>query len=714
MDRFFHPHSIVVIGVSASETNMARFIVYNCKKWGFPGAIYAVGPRGGSVYGVDIHPDLEQVPDGVEMAVILTPSRVVPDLLETCGKKGITRVVIESGGFSEFDDQAVGLEQQCLDIARRHGIRLVGPNGIGLVYPRHGIALPFTPFENPIPQGDVSILSQSGGVAIHLILEMVRQGQGLCKLVSLGNKLDLDEVDFVRYLLEDPETRIIVLYLEGLSRARELMELATRADKPIILLKSSVGTFGARAARSHTAALSQDDAVVEAAMKQAGILRVGETAELVLAAKALRMPPMKGNRVAVVSRSGGHAILVADALERDGFSLPTFHPSVLEVARKALRANVIQLNNPLDVGDIFDFPAYLSILESILEAGDHDGILFLHTYRVEPQRQVARQIMQGIEELAARHDKPISCCLVTLAEELRALRSISAYPLFEMPEEAAHALRLSRNHCQRTRHPFTARLATEPVPSIPFPTDIQAALKSSGWLPLPDATRILEHIGIPVPRWGLATHPQQAIDLSNNIGEPVVLKALSSRLLHKSDADAVSLDLKGAQAVGDGYRQLVERVTRWLAGHLLLSMVSTEQDKPIELDGVLVQQQAKEGLEVIVGGRRDETFGPIVLFGMGGILAELLQDVSIRVAPADRAVVREMISQTRAARLLDGYRGQPVRDREALEEILLAISRLLTQHPEIQEIDCNPVRLYPMGQGALALDVRIRVGGDDP
>ncbi|MFH2007662.1 MAG: acetate--CoA ligase family protein [bacterium] len=694
MKSFFAPASIVVFGVSAKETNLAQYILQNCRTWGFTGPLYAVGSRRGEIHGVTIHEALSEIADPIELAVVLMPAALVPQALEACGLHGVRRVIIETGGFGELSDEALVLEQECLDIAARHSLRLMGPNCIGTINIRHGVALPFGPMESAPKLGDLSFASQSGGVGIHLLIRLGEEHIGMAKFASVGNKLDVNEADLLEYLLQDPETGRVLLYLEGLSEGRRLLELAAGASKPVIVFKASTGQIGARTAQSHTKALSSDDAVVEAAFRQVGIHRVHETREVGFAVKASRLAPMRGNRLAVISRSGGHACIVADAVEADGFELPPFDDAVKDATRAALRAGVIRMRNPLDVGDIFDFPAYARIARAVCEAGQHDGIVFVHTYRSEAQRLVSRPLLEELDRLADRYGLPIACSLATAQDEVRLVQSLVRLPIFDTPEEAVHALRLARDRYRSTA-PGIRPLDGAPTHVTPsLGQRLSTLAERPGWLDMEDCLDVLGQLGVVTPRWTVARSADDAAAAAD--WGPVVLKALAPELLHKTEAGGVELGCSGAEDIRRGYHALLARVA--------------EAAPAASVEQVLVQQEAREGIEVIVGGRQDPTFGPIVLFGLGGTLAELHRDVAIRVAPIDRALALDQIAGSTAGLLLDGFRGRPAADREALIDLLCAVSELLVHAPEVQEIDLNPVRVFPTGEGASALDVRIRVG----
>jgi acyl-CoA synthetase (NDP forming) len=355
MDQLFSPRSIVVIGVSDDPANLGRVIAANLERFHFAGPVHLVGRRPASLDGRPIL-TMEQLPEGVNLAILLTPAATVPAYLEACGQKGIRWAVIESGGFSEYSLAGRRLEEECRVVAKRHGLRFVGPNCLGISSTACGLATSFLPTQpEEIRPGRVAIVAQSGGVIRTCAVVLAGGGLGVSKTVSVGNKADLKEADYLRYFLEDPETGMVVLYLESILDGKALVELARAGRKPVLVFKSNTGPASARAAASHTAALANDEQVIEAAFKQAGILRLRRFSEMTTTfGKVFAMPPVAGRRLAVFSRSGGHAIIAADAASEFGFDLPPFSLAVLEAARPYFRASIMDTNNPLDLGTVFD------------------------------------------------------------------------------------------------------------------------------------------------------------------------------------------------------------------------------------------------------------------------------------------------------------------------------------------------------------------------
>ncbi|MCU0580290.1 MAG: CoA-binding protein, partial [Desulfobacterota bacterium] len=416
MKKFFYPRSVAIIGVSNTPDNLARNIVHNLLAFQFTGEIYCVGLQGGVLFGQRIYPDIGRVPAEIDLAVILTPALTIPALLEQCGEKGIRRVVIESGGFREFAEERARLEQEILTVAQRHGIRFIGPNGIGNINMENGLCLPFMHLNREMRLGHISILAQSGGVGLSYIGFLGSENLGINKFTSMGNKLNVDENDLLEYLLEDPGTEVICLYLEGLSDGRRLMQILSTSRKPVLIHKSNVNPVSAAIAFSHTAALLSDNRVVDAALKQAGGLRVQDFEETINYLKIMTLPRLRGPRLAVISRSGGHAVVAADACSKYGFELPAFPRAFLEQFEKHFRASVIRLANPLDLGDLFDLPVYIQILEETLKRDDIDGALLIHGYRADVEKEDSRRMIQKAEELSRQYRKPVAVCI--FAEDL--------------------------------------------------------------------------------------------------------------------------------------------------------------------------------------------------------------------------------------------------------------------------------------------------------
>ena len=445
MREIFYPNSIAVVGVSSKPTNLGRNIVSNLIDFGFKGIVYAVGPNGGVIATRRIYHSVLDIPDQVDLAVILTPAHTLSRIFEDCGQKGIRWAVVETAGFREYGEKGRQIENEMVRVAEKYGIRFVGPNCIGVINMENGMSLPFLNIKTPDRPGDISIISQSGGVGISVMNLMANEGLELNKFVSAGNMLNIGAEELLAYFIEDNSTRLIFIYLEGIHNGRRLMEVARYSSKPILAFKSNVSNLGKRIAASHTASLSSDDKVVDAAFKQCGITRVHDATSLMNNLKILRLPPMRGKNLAVISRSGGHAIIAADACELSGFDLAEFPPDFIREIERHFRASVIKLTNPLDLGDLFDLDVYAQIIEQTLQQPWVDGVLFLHTSSQEEHAQT-RELIQRLEQFSGKHDKPVAVYISTADTEIAYLKKHFDLPIFTQVVETVRALGLSHKY----------------------------------------------------------------------------------------------------------------------------------------------------------------------------------------------------------------------------------------------------------------------------
>lgn len=694
MRAIFYPTSVAVIGVSEKADNLGRNIVGNLVEYGFQGVVYAVGPGGGTIETRRIYPSVEDIPDLVDMAVIMTPALTVPGILEACGRKGVRRAVIQTAGFREYDAGGQALEKEIDRIARQYGIRFVGPNCIGVINMENGLCVPFPRLRKFIKPGDVSVISQSGGVGMSVLNLMANEGLGLNKFVSVGNMQNLDAEDMLEYLITDPGTRVIFIYLESMRNGRRLMELARQSSKPVLVFKSNIGRLGQKIAMSHTASLTRDDRVVDAAFYQAGILRVRDATSLGNSLKILELPPMRGDRLAVISRSGGHAVIAADACELSGFQLAHFPESFLREIEKNFRASVIKLTNPLDLGDLFDLNVYAQIAEQTLQLEEVDGIVFLHTAISEAENRATRMLLERIIELVKKYDKPVAFYVSTSAQEVVNLKATYPFPIFTQVVETVRALEMS----YAAYHGMGKAQAREAMPGFSVDrTKVGSLIKSARAeqrdLLLTEALEVLEHFGIPTVRSVMAATVEEATAAAEKMGYPVAIKIVAEQVSHKSDVGGVQLNLRNGPAVAAACEDMLERIQKAYP--------------QARIDGVLVQPMITGGRELILGGRQDPQFGPVVLVGLGGIFVEIFAEVMVRVAPISLEVAREMIAGLRGAAILKGARGHQPSDTEALAQALLRLSQLLVDFPEIKEVDINPLRVFGAGEGCAALDARI-------
>ncbi len=693
MREFFYPKSVAVIGVSEKPDNLGRNIIGNLVEFSFSGIVYPVGPSGGFVQTHRIYRSIADIPDHIDLAVILTPAKTVPSILEECGQKGVRWAIIETAGFREYGAEGLKLEGQIEEVARRYGIRFIGPNCVGVINVDNGFCVPFLRLKKPADTGDVSLISQSGGVGFSVLNLMANEGISINKFVSVGNMLDVTAEDILEFMLEDQRTRAVFLYLESLRDGRRLMDIARRSTKPILVFKSNIGKLGKAIAASHTAALSSDDKVAEAAFKQADIVRVHDATSLLNNLKALRLPPMRGKNLAVISRSGGHAVVAADSSELSGFELAQLPQSFLDEIERHFRASVIKLTNPVDLGDLFDLDVYGQILEQTLLLPNVDGVVFLHTAS-EQEIETSRKLLERVMDLMKKYDKPVAYYVSTTAQEVNYLRQTYGFPIFTAVVETIRALEMSYRYYvrqQQIRH-------AEQTP--PFDVDkdavrhmIRRARQEQRDLLLSESMQVLGYYGIPTAVGVRAATMEDARQAAEQMGYPVAIKVISEQISHKSDVGGVQLNLRNAPAVEEAFEDMLSRIHTSYPG--------------AKIDGVLVQPMVTGGQELILGGRQDPNFGPVLLLGLGGIFVEVLEEVTLRVAPITRQEAFEMVDELRGAPILKGARGHKPSDIEALVETLLRLSQLLIDFPEIRELDINPMRVFQDNNGCRALDARI-------
>jgi acyl-CoA synthetase (NDP forming) len=691
MKQIFYPQSIVVIGVSERADNLGSNIIANLKTFQYPGELYAVGRESGEVYGVPVSASLDQVPDHLDLAVIITPAALVPHFTEICGRKGIRRVVVESGGFSEFSQEGKRLEQELLATVHKWNMRLVGPNCISVVNLRAGVCLPFAPLSPAFAlPGCAAVIAQSGGVSLTYMGMLSSVGVGASKVVSIGNKADLDETDYIEYLLADEESELICLYLESISDGRRLMELASSSSKPLIIHKANRTKASHSVAFSHTAALADDDRIVSAAFKQAGILRAEGFRDLVAIAQGLTLPPVLGDDLVIISRSGGHAVAAADAAERHGFRLTPLPESFTNAVRSYFRADVIALTNPIDLGVIFDFDIYAQIVEQCLHALSPSAILLINTYSVQEDTG-ALQLARRVGEIVQKENRPIAFCVYADTADPQMLQREIGIPVYDDIETALRGLASSRIWHAWRRQKSGIDLSY----SLDSTHASQANSGVTHALPLDQALVLCQQYGIHTAPWAVADDPSSAVRAAQEIGFPLALKLISDKATHKSDVGGVVLGVSDVASLRREVRAMTRRLKESELNHQEFRF--------------LLQSMIPGNIELVVGGKRDHAFGPVVMFGLGGIYVEVFQDVAFRVVPLSREQAEGMIDEVRASQLLKGIRGQRPVDREEIIQTLLAISRLMLENPHIVEIDINP--LMASAEGVVAVDARVMILG---
>lgn len=692
MKKFFYPESIVVIGVSLKRINLGHIIMTSNINLGFKGRVYGVGKEAGTLLDRPVYSSVADIPEVPDVAIIITPAKTVPGFMEECGKKGIKHIVIESGGFSEFSQDKKSLEEEVLGVARKYGMRVIGPNCIGTINNENQLFMPFAIFKNPLKTGHVSIVSQSGGVGDTYMRICNENHIFFNKFVAVGNKLDIDEVDCLKYFIEDPATKAILMYLEGFTRGRDFFNAAMKSDKPIVVQKSNRTPMSAKIAQSHTAALSASDDVVGSALHQAAVIRVKSEDELVIAAKTLMLPVMKGNRVAVLSRSGGHAVITVDACAKYGLELIEFPKEFIDKIKTLYDTNIIAHQNPLDLGEIFDYTIFTKILEETMKLPGVDGIIFNHLYQSSYEAEMSRTFLSGVSDLVRQHQKPVAVTLISDAQEILDISMNHPFPTFTSPLQAATALWGSLYYHKRKT--LRDNRGTEPNYDIDHATieTIKKTCTDEKRIPLTnEALRICSAAGI-MPVFGKTIYTPEDVD-SAEIPYPAVLKLLSRDASHKSDIGGVRVNLSGPEEVK---KALIE-----------MNNAVSQLPSPPKIDGFLLQEMAPNGHEFIVGGRQDSAFGPIVIAGLGGIYVELFKDRAIRLAPITKSIAIDMLQQLKSYKLFNGFRGSPPLDIDAFADMICRVAFLVSTHTEIREIDLNPVIVHEKGKGVSIVDARV-------
>ncbi|MFA6449015.1 MAG: acetate--CoA ligase family protein [bacterium] len=696
MEKLFYPESIAVIGVSERIDNFGKNIVKNLMDFQYEGKIYPVGQHEGNVQGLKIYQSVEEIPGKIGLAVFLIPSRFVPEHFAACAKKGVKRAVISSGGFSEFGAERAELENQLLSIAKENDIRFLGPNCIALINQDNGICLPFVRMSR-FPNGNVSLLTQSGGVGLGLIYMFASQNLGINKYVSLGNKLNIGEPDMIKFLETDKSTGVIGFYLEEINRGREFMEAVRGCTKPIVIMKTNTTEIGAKTAKSHTAAIANDDKIVDAAFRQVGVSRVSELDEIAPACKIFAMPPMKGNRIAIITPTGGYAVILADLCEKNGFVLPEFPKGFTDYVQKHVRAGVINLNNPLDLGDMFDLQMVSNTIMRALQEEEFDALMLSWIYMKNAGITAdSINIFPHLDKMLKLIPKPVVLSLVGNPADIAEIQKTTKYPIFTTPEESLHALKLLYDYSTKATDLRAQQPVIKEIDEKAIALILDAAAAEGRQELGMESLEILAAAGIPTAKTRLAATAAEAAEAASALGFPVAVKIASPDVLHKTEVKGIILNIYTVSECADAFTKLTEGVKKAMPESRVL--------------GVYVQKMAVSGREIVIGAKENESFGHVVLFGLGGIFVEALEDVALRVAPIGPMDADIMITEIRAKKVLGAFRGMEPADTEALKDILFRISTLVTKFPMIKELDINPVIAYEAGKGCLAVDARIILG----
>ena len=705
LERVLDAESVAVIGASKTVTKRGYQAIRTLVDENYEGRIYPVNPKEKIILGFRCYPSINDIEGPVDVALVATPARTVPAVLEQCGQKGVAGAVILAGGFGELGEEGRKLENEVIAVARRHNVRLIGPNTSGMMNLKKNLNL--VGLKNA-PRGDIALLTQSGNMALTLITEAkLKSRKGFTYYVGVGNEADIRFHEYLEFFRCDPDTRAILMYVEGMRDGRKFLQQAYRTtqEKPVVLLKSGRSSTGKRSAGSHTGALAGMSEVARGAFERAGIVVIENSDELFPAAETLSsLPPMRKNRVAILADGGGHATIAADLLTDLGMQIPVLAEKTQQRLRQVL-PDAASVPNPVDVaGGTDDNPAvFADCAKIILNDPNVDGLLIVGLFGgygirfAESLSFMEEDAAHRMGKLVAKRRKPIVLHSLFASEKPHSLDLLRYYgiPVYDSLDVACKCVGvlaqygryLSRYHAKTNFVLNWGQKASEEGRRI-----IAAALAEGRSALLEhEAKRLLRLHDVPVFQDRLAATADEAVQIAEEIGGEVVLKIVSPDILHKSDAGGVVLHVSGAKKVRRAFEHILKNARKY--------------NPAADIRGVIVSPMADVGVEVIIGTKVDDQFGPVIMFGMGGVLVEILKDVAFRVLPISPTTARQMIEEIRSAPMLNGYRGQAPCDKKALRRLLLKCSELIEAYPQIVEMDLNPVIAHE--KGVSIVDARI-------
>ncbi len=707
LDAIFSPKSVAVLGASTTPGKVGHDVFANILKGGYKGTLYPINPNAKAVLNVKAYPSVTDVPGDVDLAIVILPPRIALKAVEEAVEKGVKGMVIISAGFREVGGEGLEIENRIVSICKKAGVRVVGPNCLGVINPLPSVSLNAS-FSARMPAyGNISFISQSGALCTAVLDFAADRDFGFSKFISIGNKADVDELDLLRYLHDDPNTKVIMIYLEELRRGREFIESAKEITSgyrstPILAIKSGRTGAGARAAASHTGSLAGSEAIYDAVFKQSGIIRADSIDELFDFANAfayksetalgkLRRKVPTGNRVAIVTNAGGPGILATDMTMSSGLRLAKFQEETIEALASHLPFTA-NLHNPVDIIGDATQDRYENALTAVINDKGVDGALVILT----PQSMTnVLGTAEAIVRVARRSHKPILCCFMGVIDVSSGVKFLQehGYPVYRFPENAAKAFGalyryfkwLNRQHLAQFEFKHDKERAAKIIENC-----LAAGKTHLGGL---DGMDLLKCYGFNVLPAELAKNEDEAADIAKSITFPVAMKIVSPQILHKSDAGGVVLGVETEEDVKKAFNEIIDKAAKFNPDALI--------------DGVLVQRMGEPGDEVILGMNRYPVFGPLLMFGLGGIFVEVFQDVVFRLAPIGRNEARRMIKSIKGYSLLKGFRGRPKADIEVIEKLVVSLSDMVTNHPEIMEMDINPLLVHREGKGATVADCRI-------
>jgi len=696
LDFIFNPSSIAVIGASEDRRKVGHVIFKNLIEQGFKGKVYPVNVKRKEILGRKCYSSVKDIPDKIDLAIIAIPAKGVLPVIKDCADQGVKGVVVITAGFREIGGEGIQLEKEITKIVKEAKMKMVGPNCLGVINTFNNMNATFAP--NLPPSGRVSFFSQSGALGVALIDWAIENDFGFNKFVSLGNKADLNETDFLEYFGNDPDTDVILGYIEDIKDGKRFLEIAQKVAKikPVIIIKSGSTEAGARAASSHTGALAGSDRALTEAFKKAGIIRVNGIKELFEMAEIFKVKKLpKGNRLLVITNAGGPGIIAADTADRLGIRLDPMSKSSIEAIVDKLPPTA-SLYNPIDVIGDATSERYKVVLEQAIKDEVVDGICVILTPQaVTDTENVAKEII-NINKIS---EKPIFTCFIGGKKVKSAVKILKSQqiPCYSDPSVAINSYRklIDFSIIKSKKEPEIPKIEILPENKEKVKLILEV-LENAGVTSIGDenTTEILSLYGFNFPKKALARTPEEAVEIAEKIGYPVVLKVSSPNILHKTDVGGVKLNLKNAEEVYNGFVDITLNVKRFMSSAYI--------------KGVMVYEMVTDGKEVILGVSYDKTFGHMIMFGLGGIYVEVLKDVSFRITPVSKEEAYEMIEEIKGSKILEGVRGEPPYDKENIVDKILRLSQLVTDFPIIKEVDINPYVVKH--KGGIALDARMIIG----
>lgn len=703
LDHIFRPKSIALIGASRRKRSLGREILRNVMESGFTGKVFPVNPSADVVHSMKCYPSVFDVPDEIDMAVICVKKEYVLRVVEDCGRKGVKGIVVITAGFRETGAEGTVLENKLMEVVKKHNMRMIGPNCMGIfnMGPDTCMNATFSPVL-PIP-GDVAFISQSGGMGVAILIHAFKLNLGFSIFVSVGNKADVSANDLLQYCGEDENTKMILMYLESFGDPRKFTQIAREISPriPIVAVKSGRTKAGALAASSHTGALAGVDMAVDALFNQCGIIRVDTMDELFDVASAFstyRFP--KGNRVAIITNGGGPGILATDAAEGNGLELSTFEAKTKKILEKALLEDA-SWKNPIDMLGNAGPEEYRITLTALVEDKNVDGVIALY---IPPNKEaeIPVDIALTIAEINKKTDKPILCCFIAKEDTIKAMHAASAgahLPIYTFPESAANAFSAMVKY-KEWRERDRGEIKQFDVNRRKVEKIFKGVLKDSrDYLNAFEVQDVLSAYGIPMAKLSLAKTADEAVKIAKRYGYPVVMKIVSNDIIHKSDVGGVAVDLRSEDELRKAHDKMMKRVKKSFP--------------KARVDGVLIQEMLVGGKETILGMSLDPSFGPLLMFGLGGIYVEVLKDVVFRINPITDREATDMLDSLRGVKLLKGVRGEKPVAIDRITDALMRLSQLIADFREIIELDINPFTVFENPEKCKAVDARIRIRSVD-